>query len=86
MPLAEGRRLQFVACGMAVEPEAALAGRRLEPIEMNVELGDPLVRVEAHDFFEIGRFLHGPHIHGKRACGQAPVALREVGALLNLYQ
>ena len=53
-PLApEGRGLKLVARGMAVELEAERFGRLLQPVEMLVEVGDPLFGIEAHHFFKV---------------------------------
>src|SRR6185295_9872775 len=52
--LAEGRGLELVAGGVAVELEALGLGSLLEPVEVPVEVRDPLGRVEAHGLFKVG--------------------------------
>ena len=68
--LAEGRRLELVARGVAVELEAALVGRRLAAGRDAVEVGDALIGVEAHHFFKVGS--SPPFIVGASDKGQAP--------------
>jgi hypothetical protein len=46
---------------MAVELEALRFGGGLEPIEMEIEVGDPLVGIELHRLFEVA---HLPFITG----------------------
>lgn len=56
--LAEGRRLKLVAGGVTVEPEAARFGRQLEPVEMRIQIGNPVLGIEPHHFFQ---FVIVPH-------------------------
>jgi membrane dipeptidase len=58
--------------------------RLLQAVEMLVEVGDPLVGVEPHDFLEIGRAFHRPLIRGKRNAPQAPADCAGPKLFLNL--
>jgi hypothetical protein len=44
---------------MPIELEALRLGRTFQPVEMHVEVGDAVLRVETHDFFQVG---HHPFI------------------------
>src|SRR5439155_7525534 len=79
--LAERRRLELVARGVAVELEASGVRRGLQPVEMIVEIGDALVGIKTHRLFEIG---HRPLHHQPRCKGQAP-ELTAAAATLNLW-
>src|SRR6185503_19329350 len=69
--LAEGRRLQLVARAVAVELEALRLGRLAQPVEMLVQIGEPVVGVEPHGLFEV---VH-PRLHCRLSDkGQAPIA------------
>ena len=51
--LAEGRRLELVARGVAVEPKPCASAAAFEPVEMRVEVGDPVFGIEPHDLFKV---------------------------------
>lgn len=63
--------MQLVARSMAVELEALRFSRRFQPIEMDVEIGNALVRIELHRLFEIA---HCPLIVGRSAKNKYLVA------------
>ena len=56
--LSEGRRLELVPGGVAIEPEATRFGRLLQPVEMRIQVGYPVLRIEPHHFF---KFVIVPH-------------------------
>ena len=68
--LAERRRLQLVARGVPVELEALRLGRSFQPVEMLVEIGDAVVRIELHHFFKVPH--HASFIPCRPDKAQAP--------------
>ena len=60
---------------MPVEAEAGLLRLALQSVEMMVEVGDPLVGIELHDFLKVAPFrcLHDPTIAAATALGK-PIA------------
>jgi membrane dipeptidase len=61
---------------MAVEHEAAQRRGVAEPVEMVVEVGDPLFGVEVHHLFKIGEMVHRGILCGMGRDAQGPARLR----------
>ena len=80
LALAEGRCLELVAGGVTVEPEAARLGRQLQPVEMRIQIGNPVLGIEPHHFFKLVIVPHPSFI--RRAIHEAqPPRLHRTASL-----
>src|SRR6185503_6340652 len=64
------------ASAVAIELEALCLSSAGQPIEMLLEVGDALVRIELHTFFEIGRRWHRRHASPQAGSCASPLGLR----------